>query len=133
MATFIDTSVVLAVINTAETHHSWSDKELRSCKGSGPTLIADIVYSEFSAGMASQADADAVVTKLGLERLRSTRSSLFLAGKAFLAYKKRGGLKTNVLSDMLIGALAADLGEPLMTSNPRDFATLFPKLKLITP
>lgn len=133
MTTFIDTGVVIAVLNPADPHHSWSARKLQYYKAQGPAIISDIVYSEFCAGMPSQAAVDAVITRFGLERLRHSKSALFLAGQAFVAYRNRGGPKTSLLSDILIGALAADAGKPLMTSNSRDFAKHFPKLELITP
>ena len=35
------------------------------------------------------------------------RSALFLAGKAFVRYRRQGGKKANVLADFFIGAHAA--------------------------
>ena len=44
-----------------------------------------------------------------------SREALFLAGKAFLQYKKRKGEKGDVLPDFFIGAHAAISGYSLMS------------------
>jgi len=58
---------------------------------------------------------------------------LFLAGKAFLQYKKRKGGKSNVLPDFFIGAHAAVAGYQLITRDKGRFSTYFPSVKLIIP
>ncbi len=57
----------------------------------------------------------------------------FLAGKCFLAYKKRKGKKTSPLPDFYIGTHAAINNYILLTRDPKLYRTYFPKLKLITP
>ena len=61
------------------------------------------------------------------------KEALFLAGKAFLQYKKRKGGKTNVLPDFFIGAHAAVADYQLMTRDKGRFSTYFPNVKLIMP
>ena len=61
------------------------------------------------------------------------REAAFLAGKAFQLYRKQGGQKTGVLPDFFIGAHAAVAGSPLLTRDPRRYASYFPTVQLITP
>jgi predicted nucleic acid-binding protein len=61
------------------------------------------------------------------------KPALFLAAKAFLAYRRRGGLKRNVLSDFYIGAHAAVMDWPVLTRDRRKYETYFPVVKLIAP
>jgi predicted nucleic acid-binding protein len=58
---------------------------------------------------------------------------LFLAGKAFVQYRRSGGAKSNVLGDFFIGAHAAVAGLPVLTRDARRYRTYFPTVKLITP
>jgi predicted nucleic acid-binding protein len=58
---------------------------------------------------------------------------LFLAGKAFVQYRRRGGAKTNVLGDFFIGAHAAVSGLPLLTRDTGRYRTYFPSVKLLAP
>ena len=55
----------------------------------------------------------------------------FLAGKAFFAYRRRGGTKNLALPDFFIGAHAAVAGYSLMTRDAVRYRTFFPKLSLI--
>jgi len=61
------------------------------------------------------------------------RPALFLAGKAFARYRKRGGTKHNVLADFFIGAHAAVSGAWLLTRDARRYRNYFPSVGLITP
>jgi predicted nucleic acid-binding protein len=67
-------------------------------------------------------------------RLRECNSlSNFLAGKAFLTYRRRGGTKTSVLPDFYIGAHAAVSDLTLLTRDIAHYRTAYPKLELISP
>ena len=57
----------------------------------------------------------------------------FLAGKAFLQYRRRGGVRSAPLPDFYIGAHAAIAGLPLLTRDARRYRTYFPTLELIAP
>ena len=57
----------------------------------------------------------------------------FLAGKAFLGYRRRGGARRTPLPDFYIGAHAAVAGFRLLTRDARRYRTYFPKLELIAP
>ena len=138
MTTFLDTSALLSAINHGETHHAWSVAKIEERRAEGPLVIADIVYSELAAGMKSREETDAAIAEWALERLRSSDDALFKAGQAYKAYKekKRGPgepVKTNVLPDFLIGALAESENVPLVTTNQDDFIRYFPGLKVISP
>jgi predicted nucleic acid-binding protein len=134
MTTFFDTSALLAAINPTEPHHLWSQNQLVKCKAQGPVVITDMVYCEFSIGMATLAEVDQVVQSLALDRYPGNDAILFRAGKAFLKFKRQNrGHKTTVLPDFFIGAAAEVSGAPLVTANARDFVTYFPMLKIIGP
>ena len=59
--------------------------------------------------------------------------ALFLAGKAFRAYRRRGGTRTGVLPDFFIGAHAAVAGLPLLTRDPRRYRGVFPAVRVLSP
>jgi predicted nucleic acid-binding protein len=59
--------------------------------------------------------------------------ALFLAGKAFMRYRREGGAKQNVLADFFIGAHAAVMGSYVLTRDPRRYRTYFPSVRLLTP
>jgi predicted nucleic acid-binding protein len=57
----------------------------------------------------------------------------FLAGKAFLLYRRRGGARSSPLPDLFIGAHAAVASYRLLTRDPSRYRTYFPDLVLIAP
>lgn len=138
MTTFLDTSALLSAMNNAEVHHAWSVAQIEARRAEGPIVIADMVYSELAASMASREHTDAAIAEWALERLRGSDDALFMAGQAYKAYRKKKRApdelpKTNVLPDFLIGALAQVEGAPLVTTNQDDFHKYFPDLEIISP
>jgi predicted nucleic acid-binding protein len=61
------------------------------------------------------------------------KPALFLAGKAFVQYRRSGGAKSNVLGDFFIGAHAAVQGWPLLTRDASRFRSYFPGLVVLAP
>ncbi len=57
----------------------------------------------------------------------------FLAGKAYLAYRRRAGIKSSLLPDIYVGAHAAIRGYRILTRDVARYRTYFPKLELIAP
>ena len=64
---------------------------------------------------------------------RTPRPALFLAARAHLRYRRRGGTRHGVLPDFFIGAHAAVRGLPLLTRDPRRYRDYFPTLRVIAP
>ena len=61
------------------------------------------------------------------------RPALFLAGKAYLQYRRRGRSKAQVRPDFFIGAHAAVQGWALLTRDASRFRTYFPSLEVVAP
>jgi predicted nucleic acid-binding protein len=57
----------------------------------------------------------------------------FVAGRAFVEYRRRGGMRTSPLPDFTIGAHAAVAGLTLLTRDARRYAGYIPKVELIAP
>jgi predicted nucleic acid-binding protein len=57
----------------------------------------------------------------------------FLAGKSFLAYRRRGGTKRSPPPDFFIGAHAAIAGYLLITRDAARYRACYPRLSLIAP
>jgi len=134
MTSFIDSNVLISIINEDEEHHAWSIEKFNEAKASGPVVISNIVYCEFSAGIPTIDQVDTIIAELEIERIPPSNSALYDAGKAFIQYRNiNNGPKLNVLPDYLIGAEANAENSPLITANDKDFRTYFPDLVLICP
>jgi predicted nucleic acid-binding protein len=57
----------------------------------------------------------------------------FLAGKAFLSYRRSGGQRRSPLPDFFIGAHAAVRGYALLTRDPNRCRTYFPTVEVLVP
>lgn len=133
MTTLIDTNVLLDVVTDDPEWAEWSIRRLEAASIQGPLLINDVVYAEWSIGYDHIELLDNAVASMDLIIERVPTSALFLAGKAFLDYRRKTGTKNSVLPDFFIGAHAAVLGIPLLTRDTRRYRSYFPTLTLIDP
>ena len=65
--------------------------------------------------------------------LEIPKEVLFLAGKAFLKYRRSKGAKNSPLPDFFIGAQAAVLDLELITQDKKRYQIYFPTVKIISP
>jgi Predicted nucleic acid-binding protein, contains PIN domain len=106
--------------------------DVRPIKNSS-TVINPIIYAELSLTFSTHEALDEAIGEMRLEIIDIPRPALFLAGKAFAQYRRRGGQKQNVLADFFIGAHAAVSGFPILTRDSRRYRSYFPALKIISP
>lgn len=131
--TLVDTNVILDIATRDPRWHDWSMERLSQGLLSGGIAINPLIYAEISAGYPTEHDIDDILTDLEIRRLPLPYDAAFLAGKAFLAYRKRGGTKRSPLPDFYIGAHAATAGLPLLTRDPTRYRSYFPNITLIAP
>lgn len=129
----VDTNVLVDVLEDDPEWAEWSISQLRAQSKVHPLAINPVIYSELSLAFSTVETLDDTIANLGLAVLELPRPALFLAGKAFVRYRRQGGKKHNVLADFFIGAHAAVLGCPLLTRDARRYQSYFPSVKLITP
>jgi hypothetical protein len=129
----VDTNVLVDVLEDDPRWADWSTSQLRAQSLVHELAINPIVYSEISLAFASVEDVDQAVDGMGLRLLEIPRAALFLGRKAFLRYRREGGVKTGVLPDFLIGAHAAVSGCALLTRDVRRYRMYFPRVMLIAP
>lgn len=129
----VDTNVLLDLVTEDPVWAAWSLAELEGAALLGPLAINDVVYAELSVRYRDIADLDAMIALAELERLSMPKEALFLAGKAFQAYRRAGGSRTGVLPDFFIGAHAAVAGLTLITRDSARYRSYFPTISLRAP
>lgn len=129
----LDANVILDIWEPDPIWHRWSSGQLRKLSVLHELAINPIVYAEISASFASPATLNERLEDLGLLVIDIPRRAAFLAGRAFVRYRRNGGTKGNVLSDFFIGAHAAVLACQLLTRDTRRYATYFPTVRLVHP
>jgi len=131
--TCIDSNVLLDLVQAEADWLDWSRERLTACAASGPLLVNDVVFAEISVGFATVREVERFLSAAGVSVERSSTASLFLAARAHLDYRRRGGSRLGVLPDFFIGADAMSRGAPLLTRDPRRYRGYFPDLRLISP
>ena len=129
----VDSCVIHDLGDPAGEWYEWSVSTLEALDAGHLLAINPVIYCECSVSYASIEETESLFDYLGFDYQEIPRDALFLAGKAFLDYRRRGGTKTNVLPDFFIGAHAAVAGFSLLTRDKGRFATYFPGLDLILP
>lgn len=129
----VDTNVLVDVLEDDPEWADWSVGQMRAQSRVHRLAINPIIYSELSLTFRTAEALDRAIDDLGLVLIEVPRPALFLAGKAFVRYRRQGGKKQNVLADFFIGAHAAVSGYPVLTRDTKRYATYFPTLSLITP
>jgi predicted nucleic acid-binding protein len=131
--TLIDSSVVLDIVTDDPAWGDWSADALAQARDDGRLVINPIVYAEVSTGFKRIEDLDETIPASDFEREPLPYQAGFVAGKAFLIYRKRGGVRHSPLPDFYIGAHAAVSGYRLLTRDASRFRTYFPSVELIAP
>lgn len=129
----LDANVILDLWDYDPTWHAWSSAQLRKLALLHELAINSIVYAEISARFYTAAALDLKLSDIRILVLEIPRPAAFLAGKAYVLYRRQGGVKSNVLPDFFIGAHAAALGCALLTRDKRRYAEYFPAVRLICP
>ena len=129
----VDTHVLVDVLQDDPQWADWSIGQLRAQSSVHPLVINPVIYAELSLSYSTFEALNKVLATMQLVLLELPRPALFLAGKAFAQYRKRGGSKHQVLPDFFIGAHAAVLGCSLLTRDAARFRTYFPTLQVLAP
>jgi predicted nucleic acid-binding protein len=129
----VDSNVLLDILTEDPSWSEWSSDALAEALDIGEVAINPIVYAEVSVAFDRIEDLDASLPVTQFAREPLPYSAGFLAGKAFLAYRRRGGNRPTPLPDFYIGAHAAVAGHRLLTRDPKRYRTYFPRVSLVAP
>jgi predicted nucleic acid-binding protein len=132
-AALIDANVLLDVMTEDARWLAWSAEAIAHAADRYRLVINPIIYAEVSIRYSRIEELDVALPKAMFDREAIPYEAAFLAGKSFLAYRRRGGAKRSPLPDFFIGAHAAVAGYRLVTRDAARYLTYFPKLPLIAP
>lgn len=132
-AILVDSNVILDIFLNDLEWGDWSESKLEEYSDQSSLCINSIIYSEISIGFEFIEDLESAITKAGFHMLEIPKEALFLAGKAYITYKRRKGTKRTPLPDFFIGAQAAVMNLDLLTRDVSRYKSYFPTVKLISP
>jgi predicted nucleic acid-binding protein len=133
VATLVDSNVILDVVTEDEQWFDWSATMLAQAAEKGTLVINPLVYAEVSLAFDRIEELDDAVPEDYYTRESLPWEAGFLAARAFLRYRRRGGARLHPLPDFYIGAHAAVAGHALLTRDPRRYRSYFPKVTLLAP
>jgi predicted nucleic acid-binding protein len=129
----VDSNIILDVFLDDPIWADWSEAALSEYAIHTPLFINQIIYSEISIGFKKIEELEMAISSSGFQMLEIPKEALFLAGKAFLNYRKHKGEKRSPLPDFFIGAHAAVSGLELITRDKNRYQTYFPSVRIISP
>jgi len=129
----VDANVLLDVLTDDPHWYEWSAAQLDAWSAKAGLCINPIIYAEVSIGFERIEQIEEALPPDTFARLALPWDAAFLAGKAFLQYRRASGSRTSPLPDFYIGAHAAVEGMALLTRDAKRYRTYYPKLELICP
>ena len=133
MPILVDSNVLLDVATNDPVWGAWSAEALARAADESVLVINPIVFAQVSVGFDRVEDLENALPPELYRRDPLPYEAAFLAGKSFLAYRRRGGRRVTPLPDFYIGAHAAVAGHQLLTRDARRYRTYFPRLVVIAP
>ena len=129
----VDSNVILDVATGDPAWATRSGRVLAREAEHAQLVINPIIFAEVSVGFERVEDLEFALPPGLFRREDLPWEAAFLAGKCFLAYRRRGGARTSTLPDFFIGAHAALAGYRLLTRDAARYRTCFPALKILEP
>ena len=129
----VDSNVLLDVATNDPDWGDWSARALAEAAEHTMLIVNPIIYAEVSIGYATIEALDAALPAALYQREPLPWEAGFLAGKTFLMYRRRGGLRTSPLPDFYVGAHAAVGRLALLTRDDARYRTYFPKVEILAP
>lgn len=129
----VDSCVLLDVLTEDANWFDWSSAALAEAADQGLLIINPIIYAEVSIGFERIEDLEEVLPTEYVQSRPIPPEAAFLAGKCFVKYRRRGGLRSAPLPDFFIGSHAAVEQLSLITRDATRFHSYFPQLELIQP
>lgn len=129
----VDSNVILDVVEDDPDWCEWSLGMLDQYSETHQLIINPMIYAEASIGFQRIEEFEDVLSRGGFKMLPIPKEALFLAGKAFLKYRRKQGAKTAPLPDFFIGAHAAVAGLKLLTRDKNRIRHYFPSVTVVSP
>lgn len=133
MITAVDTSVLLDVFVADPEFGTGSARVLRQCRAEGRLIACDVVWAEIAGIFPSAAAAGEALGQLDVEFSPVDEAGALAAGGAWSAYRARGGKRTRMVADFLIGAHASGHADRLLTRDRGFYRRYFADLAVLDP
>jgi predicted nucleic acid-binding protein len=133
MITAVDANIFLDVLTGSPQEIRIAQSALRQAGRAGALIASTVTYAEVAAQFPSKARSKDFFDLLSCKVQVLDENAAFLGGHFFDEYKQRGGKRSRILADFLIGAHAQLNADRILTRDTRFFGPNFPRLKAVSP
>ncbi len=134
MITAVDTNVLLDVFSKDPAFMQTSLVALRRCEAEGRLIASEVVWAEVAAQFpATTQGARDAMRRVSIGFVPMDLDAALAASTAWGEYRHRGGPRTRVVPDFLIGAHALSQADRLLTRDSRLHRTYFQHLTVLDP
>lgn len=130
---FVDSSVLIDVIEAKPDWKDWSAAQLTHHAQLDGLAINTIVFAEISRSFEQVQVQEQFLQEAGIRVLPIPNAAAFLAAQAHQRYRHAGGSRSSTLPDFFIGAHACIEQLTLLTRDPVRIRNYFPTVSLISP
>ena len=128
----VDSNVLIDVLTEDPAWEPWSAQQLARLGNTRQLAINPLIFAEVAIAYSDEVQLNAALPP-SLVRLPLPYSAAFLAGRAFLEYRQRGGARRSPRPDFYVGAHAAAEGHTVLTRDATRYRTYFPDIAIIAP
>jgi predicted nucleic acid-binding protein len=132
VTTAIDTNILLDILIPNESFYEASAAAVQD-SAAGSLVICDVVYAELCIHFIIQGECDAFLESTDIRVQSLSREAHFLASRVWRTYRERGGKRSRILADFLIGAHAQHHATRLLSRDRGFYRELFPSLTVLDP
>ena len=129
----VDSNILLDIATKDPVWAEWSAEALAELVEHTTVLINPVIYAEASIGFSTIEALDAALPSALYRRAPLPWAAAFLAGKCFVRYRRRGGLRRSPLPDFYIGSHAAVDRLGLLTRDDTRYRSYFPGIEIFAP
>jgi len=133
MITAVDTNILIDIFRADDTYGLSSKTAIQDCARNGSVIVCGVVLVETMPQFSSSYAFFAALAVLQVQPQIISMSAFWQAASAWQEYRHRGGGRTRVIADFLIGAHALVECDRLLTRDRGFYRQYFKKLKIIEP